>query len=93
MLTVDGSRVYLGPRADIELGSFGNLDGYTDPAQLFELARDVAEVRQGLNLLQVYAEQKSLAMEARSLGKIPLAQDIEQECERIYRQMPSWVRW
>lgn len=43
--------------------------------------------------LAEYARNKATAMQLRISGNIALAQDYEWQCERIYRMLPSRMKW
>lgn len=43
--------------------------------------------------LHVYASLKSMAMEDRLEGRIEFALEREKDCERIYKNLPSYAKW
>lgn len=52
--------------------------------------RSEAEV---LRTLSTYMEKKASAIELRKGGQIEQALWKEEDCERLYNQLPEWARW
>ena len=62
-----------------------------------ELERNLWGTRRGglraTELLRTYALRKASAICYRLAGEIKRAMVDEQECERIYAQLPAWAKW
>lgn len=66
-----------------------NLDGIADTAELREISRNA-----DLPLpVRSYALAKAGARDARDLGKIVLALQLEKQCDDFFAQIPAAYRW
>lgn len=71
--------MYRNPRADEAM----HMTGMAEPEAAMEAAK----------LLAAYAINKQIAMENRAAGKIGVAIQHEDECDKIYERLPENLRW
>lgn len=70
-----------------DLGDNWNLDGLSIDH------KDLSQLAYYLDILGSYARNKSQAMRFRAIGYVKKAQDREDICEAIYRNLPKNWKW
>ena len=71
-----------------------NLDAFVDPQELRELQRQLEGLRYDIQSLEIYCENKRIAMDCRVGGEIRLAKKHEKTCEALYAdRIPAWAKW
>lgn len=70
-----------------------NLDASNDPAELEHYAGEFHRIAWVFTRLQLYAQNKALAMQHRLAGDIRAAQDAEDHADLAYNVLPDWAKW
>lgn len=58
-----------------------------------EDAGDLAQFAATLDLLTRYVRLKATAQTFRARGEITTALKFEQQCDGVYKSLPTWAKW